>query len=111
MRIVALNGSPRGEESQTLQLMLAILEGAQQAGADTEWFDVCKLNIHYCISCDVCHRTGACVHEDDFERLRDKMMEAEAIVFSSPNYFRSVTAQMKTAIDRMADVIHCQLFH
>jgi len=27
----------------------------------------------------------------------------------SPNYFRSVTAQMKTLIDRMAYVVHCQL--
>jgi prepilin-type N-terminal cleavage/methylation domain-containing protein len=28
----------------------------------------------------------------------------------SPDYFRGVTAQMKTLIDRMADTIHCQLF-
>jgi multimeric flavodoxin WrbA len=31
------------------------------------------------------------------------------LVLGSPNYFRSVTAQMKTMIDRMGDTVHCQL--
>jgi multimeric flavodoxin WrbA len=29
-------------------------------------------------------------------------------VFGSPNYINAVTAQMKTMLDRMADVVHCQ---
>ena len=35
-------------------------------------------------------------------------MAADGLVMGSPNYFRSVTAQMKTVIDRMADAVHCQ---
>jgi multimeric flavodoxin WrbA len=110
MKIIGITGSPRGAKSQTLRLLRAILDGAQKAGAEVELVDVCQLKVEYCNACDACHKTGKCVHKDDFAALRQKMMAAEGIVFASPNYFRTVTAQMKTVIDRMADVIHCQLF-
>jgi multimeric flavodoxin WrbA len=110
MKIIGIAGSPRGAKSQTLRLLKAILDGAQKAGAEVELVDVCQLKIEYCKACDTCHRTGKCVHKDDFAALRAKMMAAEGVVLASPNYFRTVTAQMKTVIDRMADVIHCQLF-
>jgi multimeric flavodoxin WrbA len=37
------------------------------------------------------------------------MLNADGIVLGSPVYMHSVTAQLKTVIDRMADAIHCQL--
>jgi NAD(P)H-dependent FMN reductase len=36
------------------------------------------------------------------------MLDADGIVWGSPNYINSVTAQLKTLLDRMADSIHCQ---
>ena len=38
------------------------------------------------------------------------MLDADGIVWGSPNYINSVTAQIKTLFDRMADSIHCQSF-
>jgi multimeric flavodoxin WrbA len=38
------------------------------------------------------------------------MLDADGIVLGSPNYINSVTAQLKTLFDRMADSIHCQYF-
>jgi multimeric flavodoxin WrbA len=38
------------------------------------------------------------------------MIEADGIVFGSPVYINSVTAQMKRVLDRMADAVHCQKF-
>jgi multimeric flavodoxin WrbA len=35
----------------------------------------------------------------------------DGIVFGSPIYFNSVTAQFKTLIDRMADAIHCHMLN
>jgi multimeric flavodoxin WrbA len=110
MRILGINASPRGENSQTLRLLRAVLEGAQSAGSEIELIDICKLDIKYCNACQVCYQTGKCVQKDDFQFLYDKMLAADGLVWASPNYFRSVTAQMKTLIDRMADAIHCQLF-
>ena len=110
MNIIALSGSPHGEKSQTLRLLKSLVKGAEAAGAKVEAVDLCRLKIAYCNGCDACHRVGTCVHKDDFVAVYDKLMAADAIVFSSPNYFRQVTAQMKTAIDRLSCVIHCQSF-
>jgi len=110
MNVIGILSSPRGGNSQTRRLAQAFAAGVREAGGDVELVDLCALNIAYCQACDVCHRTGHCVHEDDFPPLRQKLVQADAVMFSSPNYFRSVTAQLKTMIDRMADFIHLQLF-
>lgn len=109
MKIIAIASSPRGTKSQTLKLTRALARGVRDAGGRIEVVDIAKLRIEYCRACDACHRTGRCVHKDDFEPLRKKLLAAEGIVLSSPDYFRSVSAQLKTMIDRMADAIHCQL--
>jgi multimeric flavodoxin WrbA len=67
------------------------------------------LNIEFCNACGICYKKGKCVKKDDFQPLYKKMLDADGLVMGSPNYFRSITAQMKTMIDRMADAVHCQL--
>lgn len=109
MRIIGICASPRGSKSETRKLVQAVLDGASSKGADVELIDVCDLKIEYCNACQVCFKTGACNKKDDFEGLYDKILSSDATVWASPNYFRSVTAQMKTLIDRMADAVHCQL--
>ncbi|MDD1672466.1 MAG: flavodoxin family protein [Methanomicrobiales archaeon] len=110
MKILGINGSPKGAKSQTLRLVKAALDGARKAGAEIELVDVCKLNIRYCIACGACYLKGTCIHDDDFHTLLEKMIASEGMIWGSPVYIDSVTAQLKTVIDRMADTIHCQLF-
>ncbi|MDD3857971.1 MAG: flavodoxin family protein [Methanoculleus sp.] len=110
MKILGINGSPRGSRSQTLRLVRAVLDGAESAGAEVELVDVAKLRIEYCNGCTVCYERGDCVKKDDFAELYQKMLESDGIVLGSPNYINSVTAQIKTMLDRMADAIHCQMF-
>ena len=110
MKILGINGSPRGSRSQTLRLVRAVLDGAKSAGAEVELVDVAKLRIDYCIGCTVCYERGTCVLKDDFAELYQKMLDCDGIVLGSPNYIDSVTAQIKTMLDRMADAIHCQAF-
>ena len=110
MKILGINGSPRASKSQTLRLVQAVLDGAESAGADVEFVDVCKLQIEYCNGCLVCCERGECVKKDDFAELYQKMLASDGIVLGSPNYIDSVTAQIKTMLDRMADAIHCQMF-
>jgi multimeric flavodoxin WrbA len=109
MKILGLNGSPKGTKSQTLKLVKAVLNGADSKGAHVELVDICRLNIAYCSACGICHKKGKCVMKDDFQDLYEKILAADGLVMGSPNYCKSVTAQMKTMIDRMADAIHCQL--
>ncbi len=109
MKILGICASPRGSKSTTLRLVQAVLDGATNAGATVELVNVCDLDIKYCNACQVCFKKGKCVHKDDFEGLYSKILAADGIVWGSPNYFHTVTAQMKTLIDRMADAVHCQL--
>ncbi|HTZ40073.1 MAG TPA: flavodoxin family protein [Syntrophales bacterium] len=110
MKILGINASPKGSKSQTLRLVKAALDGAKSKGAEVEFIDLCKLKIEYCNACGICHKKGRCYKKDDFQELYRKILAADGLVMGSPNYFLSVTAQMKTLIDRMAYAVHCQLF-
>jgi multimeric flavodoxin WrbA len=109
MKILGINGSPRGKNSRTLKLVDAVLDGARQRGAETELVDIGTLDIQYCLGCQVCYAEGECVQEDDLSELWEKMMRADGIVLGSPVYINGVTAQLKTVIDRLADAVHCQM--
>ena len=98
MKILGINGSPLGSG-----------ESIRRRGA--ELADLCELRIEYCNACGTCYKTERCIHEDDFQELYDKILVSGGLVLGSPVYFGSVTAQMKTLIDRMSDSIHCQLLH
>ncbi|MCX8052187.1 MAG: flavodoxin family protein [Armatimonadetes bacterium] len=110
MNILGVSGSPRGQRSDSRRLVERVLEGAEAAGARVELVDLGDLHIEYCLACDSCHARGTCSRTDDVVPLKEKMLAADGLVLGSPLYFNSVTAQLKTVIDRMADVIHCQRF-
>ncbi|MBT8507429.1 iron-sulfur protein [Methanomicrobiaceae archaeon CYW5] len=110
MKIVALGGSPRGTAGNTLRLLEAAMEGARETGATVEYYDIARQNIDYCIGCAKCYETGSCILEDDYEEILEAMMDADGFLVASPVYINAITAQLKTLIDRMADIVHCQKF-
>lgn len=110
MKIVGIQSSPRGKNSNTLKLLEAALLGAVEAGADVEYIDIAKLKIKYCNACNSCHNTGECSTKDDFPNVLAKLLDADGIIWSSPNYITNITAQLKTLFDRCPLVIHEQLF-
>ncbi|MDW5549964.1 flavodoxin family protein [Methanosarcina sp.] len=110
MKVVGILSSPRGKKSNTLKLMDAALEGAAEAEAEVEAIDIAKLKIKYCIACDSCHEKGECTIKDDFNLVMGKLLAADGIILSSPNYITNVTAQLKTLFDRSPLMVHEQLF-
>jgi len=109
MKVIGLNASPKGKDSNTLRLVKAVLAGAKDDGAETELVDIYTLHIEYCTACGTCYAKGECTLFDDFPDLFDRMMNAQGIVLGAPNYIDSVPAPMKALFDRMADAIHCQM--
>jgi multimeric flavodoxin WrbA len=109
MKILAINGSPRTIRSNTRRLAQFVLEGAAEAGTETEMIDLCDLRVTPCIACEACSLNGTCVNDDDVPSLVDRMKEADGIVFASPVYIDNVSGQMKVFFDRLADAIHYQL--
>ena len=110
IKVLGLNASPRGNESRTLQLVKAVLEGARSLGATTDIVDVYSLKIGYCTACTACYASGECTLCDDFPDLFERMMGADGIVLGAPNYIDSIPAPMKAVFDRMADAVHCRMF-
>lgn len=109
VKVLGINASPRGNESNTLQLVKSVIKGAESEGADVELIDLYKLRIEYCTGCGACYATGECPQIDDFEELFDRILNSDGIVFGAPNYINSVPAPMKAFFDRLSDVVHCQM--
>lgn len=111
MKVIGIAGSPRVKNSYTLRLVQAGIDGAAHAGADVEAIDITRFRINYCKGCGNCYRKGVCFQDDDFPYILSNVINADGIILGSPDYIDSVTAQMKTLMDRMDDARHCQLFH
>ena len=111
MKIVGIQSSPRGKNSNTLKLLNAALDGAAEDGAEVEIIDIAKSKIQYCNACNSCQETGVCtIQKDDFNAVLEKLLAADGIIWSSPNYINNITAQLKTLFDRSPLIIHEQLF-
>ena len=98
-KVLIISASPRkGGNSDTLcdQFLL----GAQEAGHNVEKVFLRDKKINYCMGCGVCNNTHVCVQKDDMKDLLDKMVNADVIVLSTPVYFYTMDAQLKTFIDR-----------
>lgn len=103
MNILVLNGSPKGERSNTMKLTRAFLEGfAQNQSVDTDVVDIYKLNIHDCRGCFVCwSRTpGKCAITDDMTDILQKILRADIVIWSFPLYYFSLPSRLKIVIDR-----------
>lgn len=62
--------------------------------------DVAHADIHPCTGCIHCGYEGPCVQKDDVEGIREKILEADMLVFATPLYYYGMSAQLKTMVDR-----------
>lgn len=99
-RVVAINGSPHGAIGNTSQLVRLIGEGLAREGIVLEEIFLTGRAIDYCIGCAVCLEKGKCWRKDDHAGITDALFAADGIILASPVYFKHITAQMKTFIDR-----------
>lgn len=98
-KVLILAGSPRKGGNSDI-LCAEFMRGAETSGHEVEMIRVADKNIHYCIGCDNCQKIGKCVFQDDMAEILAKMATADVLVFATPVYFYSMTAQLKTLIDR-----------
>lgn len=99
MKIVILMGSPNRKGSTNI-LVSEFKRGAEESGHSCEVIDVCHANIHPCIGCVACGYEGPCVQKDDVEKIRQKLLDSDMVVFATPLYYYGMSAQLKTVVDR-----------
>lgn len=104
MKALAVVGSPR-KGGNTDVLIDQMIAGAIEAGAEVEKIYLNDLKITPCQACNGCKQTKSpekpsCVIKDDMQKLYPKIMEAEVLLFGTPVYWWTVSAQMKCFLDR-----------
>ncbi len=100
MKVLIISTSMRGGSNSEL-LARECEKGAIAAGHEVELVSLRGKEIKYCIGCLSCLETQRCVLNDDVAEIRDKVREAEAVIFATPIYYFEMAGQMKTLLDRM----------
>ena len=99
-KVLILSGSPRKGGNSDI-LCDEFMRGALEAGSTVEKIRIAEKKIGYCSACYYCAQSGGvCARKDDMAEVLQKMIDADVIVLSSPVYFYSIDAQLKTVIDR-----------
>jgi len=103
MKIICVNGSPRGRNSNSHRIVSEFFEGARKAGAEAENIFLVEKKIGYCRGCLHCwiKTPGVCIQRDDMAELLENVIKSDIVVFATPVYADNVTGIMKTFIDRM----------
>ncbi len=100
MKILGITCSPR-KNGNTEILMRQALEAAGKEGCETEIFRMSEKEVAPCDACQSCFETGGCIVQDDMQELYQMLESADGIIFGTPVYFGSVSAQGKAIMDRM----------
>lgn len=108
MKILLINGSPRGKNSNSLRIASKFIEGVSEEAAkrgETVILDevsVSALRIEHCRGCFACWRKtpGKCCIQDDMADVVQKELSANLVVWSFPLYYFNVPGMLKNLIDR-----------
>lgn len=99
--IVVITGSPR-KNGNSFAMTDAFIKAAEAKGHTVTRFDAALKKVGGCHACETCFRTGkACSFDDDFNTIAPAILEADAVVFTTPVYWYSIPAQIKGVIDRL----------
>ena len=75
--------------------------GALESGHSVEKINIAEKKISYCTGCYYCRTSnGICAIKDNMQEVLSKIIEADVLVLATPVYFYSISAQLKTVIDR-----------
>jgi len=97
--VLCIAGSPRrGGNSD--QLLDALIAGVESTGAVAIRLRAADAGAHTCRGCNACSQTGECVVRDGMDAVYAAIDAADAIVISTPVYFATVPAVLKTLYDR-----------
>ena len=108
MKILLINGSPKGKRSNSLKLAYSFIEGFKNECADDEEsisideLHVASMEIAACKGCFACWQKtpGVCCIKDDMQTVIGKLIEADLILWSFPLYYFNVPGILKNLIDR-----------
>ncbi len=102
MKILGISGSPR--KGKTTDLLVS--EVLKAAGEPTEFVSLAGLQINPCSGCLGCVEDNICKIRDDMTGLREKIVEADALVIGAPNYFGHLNGLSHCFLERFYQFRH-----
>jgi len=104
--VVAINGSPKMDKSNTAKILTPFLEGMQKAGVTVELYYARRLNVKPCDGDFYCwnKKPGECYVNDSMQPLYPKLREADILVLATPVYV-PLPGEMQNLINRLVPLI------
>ena len=102
MKILVLNGSPKRENSDTMHITRAFLDGMNGAAPqEVTTIHVIDRHIEPCTGCFACmHNGGTCIHDDDMRAILEAILASDLLIWSFPLYCYGMPAPLKALLDR-----------
>jgi multimeric flavodoxin WrbA len=104
MKLIAIQTSPN-HDGLTAETAKKVIKGVEDAGHEAELINLNDLIIKKCKACErgwgQCRVEGTCILEYDFAELINKILVADALVFTTPVYWHDISESAKTFLDRM----------
>ena len=100
MNVLMINGSPRkdGNTALAVEEMKQVFEAE---GITVDVVNIGTADIHGCIACGTCRKTGKCIFDDIVNELAPKLEAADGLVLASPVYYASANSTLTAALDRL----------
>jgi len=111
MKVTAFIGSAR--KKHTYNASEKFLQKLQSLGdIEYEIVALSDYNLQTCKGCRTCFDKGEenCPLKDDRDKLINKIIDSDGVIFASPNYSFHVSAFMKIFLDRLGFVFHRPVF-
>lgn len=113
MKILVINGSPKGSRSNTYKLTKAFLAGMEESSKtaqetfEVEEIQVNQQDIRPCLGCFSCwsKTPGVCCIQDDMQDVLQKLLWADITIWSFPLYYFTVPGGLKNLIDRQLPMV------
>lgn len=107
IKVLGIAGSPR-KDGNTEFLLNQALEAAKSVDSEAvevEAYSIAGKKYLPCLSCFACAKLGYCIRgkNDDFNELRDKWIDADAVIVAVPVYHIGIPGQLKCFIDRLGN--------
>lgn len=99
MRVLGISGTPRVGGNSEILLDSALTPFVDE-GWDVTEFLLSDKKIDPCIGCESCTESSECFIDDDMHEIYGAYKTCDAIIISSPVYWRNVPAQLKALFDR-----------
>jgi multimeric flavodoxin WrbA len=109
-KVIIVNGSPR-KNFNTAKLLKEAARGAEESGAEVEFFNLYDLNYKGCISCLMCKckgvaQSGLCFYKDGLTPLLEKCLNADAVIIGSPVYHSYPSGMFRAFLERFMFPAH-----